>query len=130
MLYWESWQGGECLLPSYGVFLCEEIVLRGSFFRRCVETNEHFFPLNKRNAIIGNYSSPPYPKARSRTCCHSLSHAFRYNCLASLGKNKELVVMYAQFLALSVWQIKFCTDGWVGFNGTFVFLVFTYLYEN
>lgn len=38
--------------------------------------------------------------------------------------------MYAQFLALSVWQIKFCTDGWVECNGTFVFLVSTYSFEN
>lgn len=102
--------------------------MRGSFLGGVL--NEHFFPLNKRNVITGNYSSPPYPKARSRMCCHSLSHAFRYDCLASFRKSKELVVMYAQFLALSVWQIKFCADGWVEFNGTFVFLVFTYPFEN
>lgn len=78
------------------MFLCEEILLRGSFLGGAL--GEHFFPLNNRNVIIGNYSSPPYPKARSRMCCHSLSHAFRYGCLASLRKNKKMVVMYAQFL--------------------------------
>lgn len=75
------------------MFLCEEIILRGSFLGGVLD--EHFFPLNKRNVIIGNYSSPPYPKARSRMRCHSLSHAFGYDCLASLSKNKDLVVMYA-----------------------------------
>lgn len=46
-----------------------------------------------------------------RTCCQSLSHAFRHDCLASLRKKKELVVILLSFCfyqsgrSSSVWMI-------------------------
>lgn len=73
--------GVECLLPSYAAYCILNLTVRksycvGHFLGGALKQMNTFFPLNKRSVFTGNYSSPLYPKARSRTCCHSPSHAF------------------------------------------------------
>lgn len=73
--------GVEYLLPSYIPYCILNLTVRksycmGRFLGGSLKQMNAFFPLNKRSVFTGNYSIPLYPKARSRTYCHSPSHAF------------------------------------------------------
>ena len=73
--------GVECLLPLYAAHCILNLAVRKSYcmghiLGGTLKQMNTFFPLNKRSVFAGNYNSPLYPKAGSRTCCHSPSHAF------------------------------------------------------
>lgn len=73
--------GVEYLLPSYVPYCILNLTVRKSYCMGCflggsLKQMNTFFPLNKRSVFTGSYSIPLYPKARSRTYCHSPSHAF------------------------------------------------------